>query len=96
MVSSGPRQRRRGRVPRARGSGWKGEAGTAFAADASHSRFFAEMCRGFARQGRVEMMALRCAGRTLAMATLLAARDSRYAFKMAFDEEFRKQSPGRS
>ena len=33
-------------------------------------------------------------GSTLAMATLLAARNSRYAFKMAFDEEFRKQAPG--
>jgi hypothetical protein len=39
-------------------------------------------------------MALRCAGRTLAMATILVARESRYAFKIAFDEEFRKQSPG--
>ena len=75
-------------------SGWKGEAGTAFAADASHARFFTEMCHGFARQGRVELMALRCAGRTLAMATMLVARESRYAFKIAFDEEFRKQSPG--
>ena len=28
------------------------------------------------------------------MATMLAARDSRYAFKIAFDEEFRKQAPG--
>ncbi len=46
------------------------------------------------RQGRVELMALRCAGRTLAMATILVARESRYAFKIAFDEEFRKQSPG--
>jgi CelD/BcsL family acetyltransferase involved in cellulose biosynthesis len=75
-------------------SGWKGDAGTALSASASHARFFADLCRGFARQGRLEMMALRCAGRTLAMATLLAARNSRYAFKMAFDEEFRKQAPG--
>ena len=38
---------------------------------------------------------MRCGGRTLAMATMLTARDCRYAFKLAFDEEFRKQAPGR-
>ncbi len=76
------------------GSGWKGNAGTALSASESHARFFADLCRGFASQGRLEMTALRCAGRTLAMVTLLAARNSRYAFKMAFDEEFRKQAPG--
>ena len=30
----------------------------------------------------------------LAMATMLTAGDCRYAFKVAFDEEFRKQAPG--
>ncbi len=75
-------------------SGWKGEAGTAFAAQATHAAFFKDMCRRFAGLGRLELTAMRCGGRTLAMATLLTARDCRYAFKVAFDEEFRKQAPG--
>ena len=75
-------------------SGWKGEAGTAFAAQATHAAFFTELCHRFAAHGRLELTAMRCGGRNLAMATLLAARDCRYAFKVAFDEEFRKQAPG--
>jgi CelD/BcsL family acetyltransferase involved in cellulose biosynthesis len=75
-------------------SGWKGEAGTAFAARSTHAAFFSELCRRFAGLGRLELTAMRCAGRTLAMATMLTARDCRYAFKLAFDEEFRKQAPG--
>ena len=75
-------------------SGWKGEAGTAFAAEATHAAFFTELCHRFAGLGRLELTAMRCGGRTLAMATMLTARDCRYAFKIAFDEEFRKQAPG--
>ena len=75
-------------------SGWKGDAGTAVAASATHAEFFTELCRRFAGLGRLELTAMRCAGQTLAMATMLTARDCRYAFKLAFDEEFRKQAPG--
>ena len=76
------------------GSGWKGDAGTAVAAESGHAEFFADLCRRFAASGRLELTAMRCAGHTLAMATMLNARDCRYAFKLAFNEEFRKQAPG--
>lgn len=75
-------------------SGWKGDAGTAVAAHSTHAEFFMELCRRFAAAGRLELTAMRCAGQTLAMATMLNARDCRYAFKLAFNEEFRKQAPG--
>ena len=75
-------------------SGWKGAAGTAVAASATHAEFFGDLCRRFAGLGRLELTAMRCAGRTLAMATMLTGRDCRYAFKLAFNEEFRKQAPG--
>jgi hypothetical protein len=74
--------------------GWKGEEGTALASERSHAEFFADMCRRFGRDGRMEIVAMFCAGRVVAMATMLRAGDCRYAFKIAFDEEFRKQAPG--
>ncbi|MBN1529063.1 MAG: GNAT family N-acetyltransferase [Thermoleophilaceae bacterium] len=74
--------------------GWKGEAGTALASRESHAEFFAEMCRRFGRAGRIEIVSMSCAGRVVAMATMLRSGDCRYAFKIAIDEEFRKQAPG--
>ncbi|HEU0025134.1 MAG TPA: GNAT family N-acetyltransferase [Thermoleophilaceae bacterium] len=75
-------------------SGWKGNAGTAVAAQPEHAVFFADLCWRFALAGRLELTAIRCAGRTVAMATMLTSRDCRFAFKLAFDEEFRQQAPG--
>jgi hypothetical protein len=75
-------------------SGWKGEAGTALAADPAHAAFFAELCRRLGRGGGLELSVLRCAGRTLAMTVVLIGRTARYAFKVAIDEDFRKQAPG--
>jgi CelD/BcsL family acetyltransferase involved in cellulose biosynthesis len=76
------------------GGGWKGDEGTALASQASHADFFAEMCRRFGRDGRLELVSMSCAGRVVAMATMLRSGDCRYAFKIAIDEEFRKQAPG--
>jgi CelD/BcsL family acetyltransferase involved in cellulose biosynthesis len=75
-------------------SGWKGEAGTALASQRSHAEFFTDMCRRFGAEGRIELISMSCAGCLVAMATMLSAGDCRYAFKIAFDEEFRKQAPG--
>lgn len=75
-------------------SGWKGDAGTALASERAHAHFFTEMCRRFAGQDRLELVSMSCAGRVVAMATMLRSGDCRYAFKLAFDEEYRKQAPG--
>ena len=75
-------------------SGWKGEAGTALRRRATHARFFTEMCRRFARPGRLELMAMSLRGPDAGHGHDAQARDCRYAFKIAFDEEFRKQAPG--
>jgi CelD/BcsL family acetyltransferase involved in cellulose biosynthesis len=83
-----------GRFLELEASGWKGQAGTAVAARPTDAAFFADVCRRFDRSGRLELIAMRCAGRVIAMATMLTARDCRYAFKLAFDEAFRKQAPG--
>jgi CelD/BcsL family acetyltransferase involved in cellulose biosynthesis len=76
------------------GGGWKGEEGTALASQPRHAEFFAEMCRRFGRAGRLELVSMSCAGHVVAMATMLCSGDCRYAFKLGFDEEFRKQAPG--
>jgi CelD/BcsL family acetyltransferase involved in cellulose biosynthesis len=74
--------------------GWKGEEGTALASQPGHAEFFADLCRRFGRDGRMEIVAMSCAGRVVAMATMLRSGDCRYAFKIGIDEEFRKQAPG--
>jgi CelD/BcsL family acetyltransferase involved in cellulose biosynthesis len=74
--------------------GWKGEEGTALASRRSHAEFFADICRRFGRDGRMEIVSMSGGGRVVAMATMLRSGDCRYAFKIGFDEEFRKQAPG--
>ena len=58
------------------------------------AEFFAELCEGFRRAGRLEMLALRAGGRYIAMLCNLRSGVGSYSFKIAHDEEFSKQSPG--
>lgn len=75
-------------------SGWKGRAGTALASSAAHATFFREMCAGFAAAGRLELLALEAGGRTVAMKCNLLAGDAVYCFKIGYDEELSRYSPG--
>jgi CelD/BcsL family acetyltransferase involved in cellulose biosynthesis len=75
-------------------SGWKGERGTALASDPGHAAFFEEMCAGFAAQGRLVMRRLGTPDRAIAMTTSIAAGDTVFCFKMAFDESLRGYGPG--
>jgi CelD/BcsL family acetyltransferase involved in cellulose biosynthesis len=75
-------------------SGRKGERGTVLASDAGHARFFTEMCRGFAELGRLQMLELRCGGKTVAAKCNLRAGDTLFMFKIAFDDEWAAHSPG--
>jgi CelD/BcsL family acetyltransferase involved in cellulose biosynthesis len=76
-------------------AGWKGANGTALACDTLHARFFREMCEGFARDGRLQLVSLSAGGRTIAMKCNLMASDRLFTFKQAYDEEFSDYSPGR-
>lgn len=76
-------------------SGWKGREGTALASDPAHERFFRDMCAGFAAVGRLEMLALSVDETTIAMKCNLRAGDRIFTFKMAFDEDWSRVSPGR-
>lgn len=75
-------------------SGWKGRAGTALASSAAHAAFFREMCGEFAKAERLELLALEVAGRTVAMKCNLLAGDAVYCFKIGYDEELSRYSPG--
>ena len=64
------------------------------ASDELHARFFLELCRDFAAQGRLQLLELRAGGRTLAMKCNIRAGDGLFYFKIAYDEEFARFSPG--
>ena len=75
-------------------SGWKGEEGTALASQAGSSELFRRMCAGFAARGRLQIRTLRAGERSLAMTCDLAAGDTLFGFKSAYDESLRRYSPG--
>jgi len=71
--------------------GWKGRAGVDSVADRA---FLAEMAKGAAREGKLQMLALRLDGRPLALKLNLFAGEGAFAFKIAFDEAYARFSPG--
>jgi CelD/BcsL family acetyltransferase involved in cellulose biosynthesis len=71
--------------------GWKGRAGVASVSDRA---FLAEMAKGAAREGKLQMLALRLDGRPLALKLNLFAGEGAFAFKIAFDETYARFSPG--
>ena len=75
-------------------SGWKGRRGTAMAQLEGHGRFFRDLCRGFARMGRLQLLALRAGDRSIALKCNLRAGAHVYCFKIAYDDAFARFSPG--
>jgi hypothetical protein len=75
-------------------AGWKGRAGTAMACDSGHASFFVELCHRWAAAGRLQLLALEGDARTVAMKCNLRAGAGIFCFKIAFDEELARFSPG--
>ena len=73
--------------------GWKGRAGTAFAS-AGDDEFFREVCRRFAASGRLQLLELSAGDSVVAMKCNLHAGEGSFAFKIAFEEEYARYSPG--
>lgn len=71
--------------------GWKGRAGVDSVSDRA---FLAEMAAGAAREGKLQMLALRLDGQPVALKLNLLAAEGAFAFKIAFDESFARFSPG--
>lgn len=76
------------------GSGWKGRRGTALGSDRQHADFFREMCAGFASDSRLELLSLQTDERALAMKCNIVSNGVTFCFKIAYDEELARFSPG--
>jgi CelD/BcsL family acetyltransferase involved in cellulose biosynthesis len=75
-------------------SGWKGREGTAMGQNAPSAAFFRGVCAELASQGRLQMLAMEAGGQTVAMKCNISAGDTLFCFKIAFDEELKRYSPG--
>ena len=74
--------------------GWKGRRGSALACRASDRHFFVRWTSEAARRGRLMMLALAVGGRTVAMKCNVLAGAGSYAFKITYDEDYARYSPG--
>ena len=74
--------------------GWKGKRGSALACREVDRRFFVRWASDAARRGRLMMLALVVGGRTVAMKCNLLAGAAAYAFKITYDEDYARYSPG--
>ncbi len=70
------------------------ERGTVLASDPGHARFFREMCAAFTQEGRLQMLALQAGDRTLAMKCNILSGAGVFYYKMAYDEDYARFSPG--
>ena len=75
-------------------AGWKGAEGVAAAGHGRHRSFIEEMLVRAAHRGRLQALALRLDGKPVALKLNLIAGEGAFAFKIAFDEEFARFSPG--
>ncbi len=74
--------------------GWKGKRGTALKDDPAALAVFRACARGAFERGRWMTLALRLDGRAIAMKCNLLAGDGAVAFKIAYDEDYARFSPG--
>lgn len=76
-------------------SGWKGgDDGAALGKDASTAAFLRETLHGAFDADRLEIIRLDIDGRTIAMLINFLAPPGSYSFKIAFDEDYARYSPG--
>jgi CelD/BcsL family acetyltransferase involved in cellulose biosynthesis len=75
-------------------SGWKGKSGTAVASLEQDAEFFRTICRSFRELGRLHLLSLQANGQPVAMACNVRAGDGVFCLKIAFDERWRRSSPG--
>jgi CelD/BcsL family acetyltransferase involved in cellulose biosynthesis len=77
-------------------SGWKGAAGegTAIKLHPELVRFYGTLLQDFGSTGACEINLLQLDGQTIAGNFCLLSNDTWYQVKIAYDEQFRKQSPG--
>lgn len=75
-------------------AGWKGKAGSALACDRTTELFFRQAVAGGFAAGRLQMLRLDLDGQPIAMLVNLFAPPGSFSFKIAYDEEYARFSPG--
>lgn len=75
-------------------SGWKAARGTALASTNADATFFRRMCADMHAAGKLDLVALDVGGQTVAMECHLVDGRTLYSFRIAYDETFRRFSPG--
>ncbi|HYP30118.1 MAG TPA: GNAT family N-acetyltransferase [Blastocatellia bacterium] len=73
---------------------WKGQEGRALLSRPEDRDFFVEAARSAFDRGRLMMLALRVGGRPIAVKCNFMASDGSFAFKIAYDDEYARFSPG--
>lgn len=74
--------------------GWKGRNASALGSSQAGRLFFARAARAAARRGRLMMLGLRLAGRWIALKCNFLSGEGSFAFKIAYDEDYARFSPG--
>jgi CelD/BcsL family acetyltransferase involved in cellulose biosynthesis len=75
-------------------SGWKAAAGTAALADDAVCDFVGAALRALAREGKVVINRILLDGHAIAAAITLRSADCAWFWKIAYDEDFARYSPG--
>ena len=75
-------------------SGWKGREGTALTCRAGDAAFFRSSCAAAFDAGRLHMLRIDLDGRAIAMLANFRHASGAFSFKIAFDEEMGRFSPG--
>jgi CelD/BcsL family acetyltransferase involved in cellulose biosynthesis len=73
---------------------WKRAAGTALAVDPAREKFFRAYFRSACEEGLLRIAFMRIDGRAVAMQIALESLGRYWLFKIGFDEEFERGSPG--
>jgi hypothetical protein len=75
-------------------SGWKGRESSAIASNESDQGYFKSILKEAFRRGRLSMFALRLDGRPIAYKCDFLAGSGLFGFRIAFDENYARNSPG--
>jgi CelD/BcsL family acetyltransferase involved in cellulose biosynthesis len=76
-------------------AGWKGANGTSLLSSVEQAGFFREMSARFEETGAIVFAETLCDGKVIASSSNLLLGDTLNAFKIGWDPEFAKSSPGR-
>jgi len=74
--------------------GWKGEKGTSLYSNPHHLRFFQEMAKGFNQAGRMFFTEIHLDGICIASTANLISGQVGFGFKMGWNPQYSKYSPG--